>query len=77
MHFRGPDGSDDVKLLQTVLHALPSVRDMVAMAGGTESGLRLALEAIHPLLFPLLRWLFASSKGLLRKLEPREVRSYG
>ena len=54
---------------------MPPVHVMVALAGGTESGLRAALETIHPLLFPLLRWLFASSKGLLRKLQPDEVRA--
>lgn len=72
LHFRCPDGSDNVLLLQAVLNAMPPVHVMVALAGGTESGLRAALETVHPLLFPLLRWLFASSKGLLRKLQPDE-----
>ncbi len=58
-----------------MLELLPSVDAMVAMGAGVEGNLRMALEAIHPLLFPLLRWLFTSSRGLLRKLEDKEVRA--
>ena len=61
------------RLLNTVLDLLPPIDDMLRMSSGTEVGLRTALEALHPLLFPLLRWLFTSSRGLLRKLEDSEV----
>lgn len=71
--FRKPDGTNDVELLCRVVNLVPSVDVMLELAKGSEAQLRNALEPVHPLLFPLLRWIFASSRGYLRALEPGEV----
>ncbi len=75
MGLRLPDGSNDTGLLLEVLSKLPSIEDMVTAANGSEAGLIAYLNSLHPLLFPLLRWLFATSRGYLRKLEKEEVRT--
>ncbi len=73
MSFRKADGTDDVDLLCQVVNLVPSVDYMLELAKGSEAQLKNALEPVHPLLFPLLRWIFASSRGYLRALEPIEV----
>ena len=75
MGLRLPDGSNDTGLLLEVLGKLPSIEDMITAASGSEAGLIAYLNTLHPLLFPLLRWLFATSRGYLRRLEKEEVRA--
>lgn len=63
--------SNNYQLIGEVLAKLPSVREM-AKAPNT-AALRASLDLLHPLAFPLLRWILTSNRTHLAKLKPEET----
>jgi poly [ADP-ribose] polymerase 6/8 len=64
-------GEQNRELLSQVVDLIPSVDDMLALA--QNGNLRVHLDSLHPLLYPLLRWLISSNRAHLRRLAPEEA----
>jgi len=64
------NGTKNIPLLQRVIRELPSIEEMVRYPN--RAALREALDARHPLCYPLLLWLITSSRSHLRRLRPEE-----
>jgi hypothetical protein len=62
------DGVTTAEQLREVLTFLPPVRAMASFE--TEADLKTGLHAVHPALFPLLRWLFATNRAHIRQVPP-------
>lgn len=62
--------TNNYQLISEVLNKLPSVKDMAQYPNSRV--LRSALDAQHPLAFPLLRWILTSNRTHLAKLKPEE-----
>lgn len=65
--------SNNYQLIGEVLAKLPSVRDMAKLPN--TAALRASLDLLHPLAFPLLRWILTSNRTHLAKLKPEETLS--
>jgi hypothetical protein len=75
-------GVEDVALLQRVVDLVPPVDVMLELARDTrqcasgqprDAVLQAALEAIHPLLYPLLRWMFSTCQAVVRLLPEEDA----
>jgi len=75
--FEGEYGkAKNFKLLVDTLQMLPSIDDLVKMAGGSNDELRKKLNEKSPLLFPLLQWTLSSNRAHLEAI-PKEHRIPG
>jgi len=59
-------------VLIEVLKKLPSIKEMTAF-GSTQKQLKVRLDQIDPLCYPLLRWIVTSNRCHLKKLESHEL----
>lgn len=63
-------GSPNLALVSEVIGKLPSVADMAKYPN--TAALRTALDKVHILAFPLLRWILTSNRTHLAKLKPSD-----
>lgn len=68
---------DDAELLNQprlmeCLNACPSVKDLCVMAEQGQAYMKQQLNKLDVLLYPLLRWIFTSTRAHLRPLKPHE-----
>jgi len=68
---RKNQGTPNHQLLKAVLDLMPHVSKMAAQKSNKD--LMEFLNDIHPLLFPLLRWILSSNRAHIRKLEKEEI----
>jgi hypothetical protein len=81
MHFYVGDygtGPKNFELLESCVQQIPPIDKMVQMANGSESALRDNLNAINPLVFPLLRWILSSNRAHLEAIpEKHQIAGLG
>ena len=63
-NFLNDDGGDNLEQLKRVLELIPAVNDMVEMAKC--GSLQAQLVSLHPLIYPLLKWIVATNRSHLR-----------
>ncbi|KAL6068634.1 Poly [ADP-ribose] polymerase 6 [Balamuthia mandrillaris] len=70
-HQSGGAEQRNWELLQKVLDLFPSVTNMSKYASDNTT-LKAALDARHPLLYPLLRWILTSNRSHLKKIPTKK-----
>lgn len=79
LHFRGPSnfyqiGSDkklkNYRLLLETIQQVPPISKLVDLAENSNATLKRKLDAVNPLMYPFIQWVFSSNRSLLQPIPP-------